>query len=77
VKLLRFWQLVRRWALTVNLCPIATVIIGILVAVGTSNVHEAHASLLMRPAQRLAVGPGAAALMSGQILRTYARLVTE
>ena len=77
MKLFRYWQLVRRWALIVILCPIATVIVGILVALGPPNVYEAHISILVGPAQPSAVDAGAAALTSNQILRTYARLITE
>jgi capsular exopolysaccharide synthesis family protein len=77
VELIRYWRVVRRWALLIILCPIVAAIIAGAITLTLPNVYEAQVSLLVRPAQPLAVDPGAAALTSDQILRTYARLMTE
>jgi succinoglycan biosynthesis transport protein ExoP len=77
MELIRYWRVVRRWAWLIILCPIVAVLLAALVTWRLPNVYEAQVSLLVRPAQPLAVDPGAAALTSDQILRTYAALMTE
>ena len=77
MELIRYWRVVRRWALLIILCPIVAAIIAGVVTLRLPSVYEAQVSLLVRPAQPLAVDLGAAALTSDQILRTYARLMTE
>lgn len=67
----------RRWAWLIILCPIVAVIIATLVTWRLPSVYEAQVSLLVRPSQPLKVDVGAAGLTSDQILRTYARLMTE
>jgi polysaccharide biosynthesis transport protein len=77
MELIRYWRVVRRWAWLIILCPIVAVLVAALITWRLPNVYEAQVSLLVRPAQPLAVDPGAAALTSDQILRTYAALMTE
>src|SRR5450759_4089377 len=77
MELIRYWRVVRRWAWLIILCPIVAVLVAALITWRLPNVYEAQVSLLVRPAQPLAVDPGAAPLTSDQILRTYAALMTE
>jgi succinoglycan biosynthesis transport protein ExoP len=77
MELIRYWRVVRRRAVVIIVCPLLGALLAGLVTLRLPNVYEAQVSLLVRPAQPLAVDPGAAALTSDQILRTYARLMTE
>ena len=77
MELIRYWRVVRRRAWLIVLCPIVAVVIAGVVTLWLPSIYEAQVSLLVRPAQPLAVDTGAAGLTSDQILRTYARLMTE
>src|SRR5438132_1952982 len=79
MELIRYWRVVRRWSWLIILCPLLAALAAGVISWNLPKVYEAHVSLLVRPAQPLTVvpGQGAAALTIDQILRTYARLMTE
>ena len=77
MELIRYWRVVRRLAWLIALCPVVTALAAGIISLQLPKVYEAKASLLVRPAQPLSVDPGVAALTTDQILRTYARLMTE
>src|SRR5438445_13268366 len=77
MELIRYWRVVRRLAWLIVLCPIVAALAAGLISLQLPKIYEAKASLLVRPAQPLSVDPGVAALTTDQILRTYARLMTE
>ena len=77
MELIRYWRVIRRLAWLIVLCPIVAALAAGLISLQLPKIYEAKASLLVRPAQPLSVDPGVAALTTDQILRTYARLMTE
>lgn len=77
MELIRYWRLIRRWAWLIILCPLIAALAAGLISLQLPKIYEAQVSLLVRPAQPLSVGPGSAPLTPDQILRTYARLMTE
>jgi len=77
VELIRYWRVVRRLAWLIVLCPVVAALAAGIISLQLPKIYEAKASLLVRPAQPLSVDPGVAALTTDQILRTYARLMTE
>lgn len=77
MELIRYWRVVRRWAVVIIVCPLVAAMVAGLVTLQLPNVYEAQVSLLVRPAQPLGVDQGVAALTSDQILRTYAQLLTQ
>jgi capsular exopolysaccharide synthesis family protein len=77
MELIRYWRVLRRWAWLVILCPLVAGLAAGVLSFELPKVYEAKAALLVRPAQPLAVEPGGVALTTDQILRTYARLMTE
>src|SRR5438552_870339 len=77
MELIRYWRVVRRLAWLIVLCPIVAALAAGLISLQLPKIYEAKASLLVRPAKPLSVDPGVAALTTDQILRTYARLMTE
>jgi capsular exopolysaccharide synthesis family protein len=77
MELIRYWRVMRRWAWLIILCPLVAALAAGLISVQLPKVYEAQVSLLVRPAQPLSVVPGSAPLTADQVLRTYARLMTE
>jgi capsular exopolysaccharide synthesis family protein len=77
MELIRYWRVVRRRAWLIVLCPLSAALVAGIVTTQLPTIYEAKVSLLVRPAQPLAVLPGVSPLTSDQILRTYARLMTE
>jgi capsular exopolysaccharide synthesis family protein len=77
VELIHYWRVVRRWAWLIVLCPFVAALAAGLISLQLPKVYEAQVSLLVRPAQPLSVDPGVQALTADQILRTYARWMTE
>ena len=77
MELIRYWRVVRRWAWLIILCPLVAGLAAGLISYQLPKVYEAQVSLLVRPAQPLTVGPGGTPLTPDEILRTYARLMTE
>jgi capsular exopolysaccharide synthesis family protein len=67
----------RRWAWLIILCPLVAALAAGLISLQLPKVYEAKAVLLVKPAQPLTVDFGVAQLTTDQILRTYARLMTE
>ena len=58
MELIRYWRVVRRWALLIIVCPIVAALIAGVVTLRLPNVYEAQVSLLVRPAQPLTVDAG-------------------
>src|SRR5712692_429623 len=77
MELIRYWRVMRRWAWLIILCPLVAALAAGLISLQLPRVYEAQVSLLVRPAQPLSVVPGSAPLTADQVLRTYARLMTE
>jgi len=77
MELIRYWRVVRRWAWLIILCPLMAALAAGLISLQLPKVYEAQVSLLVRPAQPLPVAQGNPGLTPDQILRTYARLMTE
>src|ERR1700731_780504 len=77
MELIRYWRVMRRWAWLIVLCTLVAVLAAGLISLQLPKIYEAKATLLVRPAQPLSVDLGAAGLTTDQILRTYARLMTE
>jgi capsular exopolysaccharide synthesis family protein len=77
MELIRYWRVVRRWAWMIILCPLIAALAAGLISLQLPKVYEGQVSLLVRPAQPLSVVPGSAPLTADQVLRTYARLMTE
>src|ERR1700736_2598428 len=77
MELIRYWRVVRRWAWLIILCPLVAALAAGMISLQLPKVYEAKDVLLVRPAQPLTVDSGVAALTTDQILRTYARLMTE
>src|SRR6266550_3767618 len=77
MELIRYWRVVRRWAWLIFVCPLLAALAAGLISLQLPKVYEAQVSLLVRPAQPLSVVPGSAPLTDDQVLRTYARLMTE
>jgi non-specific protein-tyrosine kinase len=67
----------RRWAWLIILCTLLAALVAGTITWRLPKIYEAKVAVLVRPAQPLTVTPGAAALTIDQILRTYARLMTE
>jgi capsular exopolysaccharide synthesis family protein len=79
MELIGYWRVIRRWAWLIILCPFVAALVAGLVSLELPKVYEAKVALLVRPAQPLSVTGDAsvAALTADQILRTYARWMTE
>jgi tyrosine-protein kinase len=77
MELINYWRVVRRRAWLIMLCPLIAALAAGVISLQLPKIYEAKVSLLVRPAQPLSVDPGVAALTTDQILRTYARLMTE
>ena len=77
MELIRYWRVMRRWTWLIILCPLVAAMAAGLISLQLPKVYEAQVSLLVRPAQPLSVVPGSAPLTPDQVLRTYARLMTE
>src|SRR2546428_11509515 len=77
MELIQYWRVVRRWAWLIFVCPLLAALAAGLISLQLPKVYEAQVSLLVRPAQPLSVVPGSAPLTPDQVLRTYARLMTE
>src|SRR6266566_1292286 len=77
MELIQYWRVVRRWAWLIFVCPLLAALAAGLISLQLPKVYEAQVSLLVRPAQPLAVVPGSAPLTADQVLRTYAALMTE
>jgi tyrosine-protein kinase len=77
MELIHYWRIVRRWAWLIILCPLIGALAAGLLSLQLAKVYEAQVSLLVRPAQPLSIDPGVQALTADQILRTYARWMTE
>jgi receptor protein-tyrosine kinase len=75
--LIRYWRVVRRWAWLIILCPLVAALAAGLISLQLPKIYEAQVSILVRPSQPLPGDPTVAALTTDQILRTYARLMTE
>src|SRR5205823_13330598 len=67
----------RRWLWVLVACPVVAALVAGLVSTRLAPIYEAQVSVLVRPAQPLAVDPGVAALTSDQISRTYAQLMVQ
>src|SRR2546421_2488111 len=77
MELIHYWRIVRRWAWLIIVCPLIGAMAAGLITLQLQKVYEAQVSLLVRPAQPLSVDTGVQALTADQILRTYARWMTE
>src|SRR5260370_15708246 len=77
MELIRYWRVIRRWAWLIILCPVVAGLSAGLISLELPKVYEAKVALLVRPAQPLSGDPSVAALTADQILRTYARWMTE
>jgi len=77
MELIRYGRVVRRWAWLIILCPFVAALAAGVLSFGLPKVYEAKVALLVRPAQPLSGDPSVAALTADQILRTYARWMTE
>src|ERR1700687_1590885 len=78
MELIRYWRVIRRWAWLIILCPLVAALAAGLISLQLTKIYEAQVSILVRPSQPLSiVDPGVAALTTDQVLRTYARLMTE
>src|SRR5438309_11475901 len=77
MELIRYWRVLRRWAWLIILCPLVAALAAGLISLQLPKIYEAKATLLVKPAQPLTVDTGVALLTTDQILRTYARLMTE
>jgi tyrosine-protein kinase len=77
MELIHYWRVARRWAWLIILCPLTAALAAGLISLQLPKIYEAQASLLVKPAQPLSVGTGVSALTADQILRTYARWMTE
>src|SRR5437762_14056865 len=77
MELIRYWRVLRRWAWLIILCPLIATLAAGVISLQLPKIYEAKATLLVKPAQPLTVDTGVAALTTDQIMRTYARLMTE
>lgn len=78
MELIQYWRVLRRWAWLIMLCPLVAALAAGLISLQLPKIYEAQASLLVRPAQPLSVDPATGSPLSAdQILRTYARWMTE
>src|SRR5438128_10069895 len=77
MELIHYWRVARRWAWLIILCPLVAALAAGLISLQLPKVYEAQVSLLVKPAQPLSVDSGVSALTADQILRTYARWMTE
>jgi capsular exopolysaccharide synthesis family protein len=77
MELIRYARVLRRWAWLIILCPFVAGLVAGLISLELPKVYEAKVALLVRPAQPLSGDPSVAALTADQILRTYARWMTE
>ncbi len=77
MELIRYARVARRWAWLIILCPLVAALVAGLISLQLPKIYEAKATLLVKPAQPLTVDVGVAQLTTDQILRTYARLMTE
>src|SRR5713101_6391784 len=77
MELIRYWRVIRGWAWLIILCPVVAGLVAGLLSLQLPKVYEAKVALLVRPAQPLSGDPSVAALTADQILRTYARWMTE
>src|SRR5438132_8846720 len=77
MELIRYWRVVRRWAWLIIICPLVAALAAGLISLQLPKVYEAKVSLLVRTAQPLSGDPTVQALTADQILRTYARWMTE
>ena len=77
MELRRYARALRRGWVILVLCPLLASLVAGLVSWRLPPVYEAKASLLVRPAQPLAVQPGTVAETADEITQTYAQLMTE
>src|SRR5439155_14990485 len=77
MELIHYWRVLRRCAWLIILCPFVAALVAGVVSLELPKVYEAKVALLVRPAQPLSGDPSVAALTADQILRTYARWMTE
>src|SRR5438132_11222026 len=77
MELISYGRVIRRWAWLIILCPFVAALVAGGVSLVLPKVYEAKVALLVRPAQPLSGDPSVAALTADQILRTYARWMTE
>ena len=77
MELRRYFRALRRWLWVLVACPVVAALVAGLVSTRLAPIYEAQVSVLVRPAQPLAVDPGVAALTSDQISRTYAQLMVQ
>src|SRR5438132_4726365 len=77
MELISYGRVIRRWAWLIILCPFVAALVAGGVSLALPQVYEAKVALLVRPAQPLSGDPSVAALTADQILRTYARWMTE
>ena len=49
MELIRYWRVVRRWAVVIIVCPLLGALLAGLVTLRLPNVYEAQVSLLVRP----------------------------
>jgi capsular exopolysaccharide synthesis family protein len=77
MELIRYWRVMRRWAWLIILCPFVAALVAGVISLELPKTYEAKVALLVRPAQPLSGDPSVAALTADQILRTYARWMTE
>src|SRR2546430_5919307 len=75
--LIQYWRVMRRWAWLILMCPFIAGLAAGVASLELPKVYEAKVALLVRPAQPLSGDPSVAALTADQILRTYARWMTE
>jgi capsular exopolysaccharide synthesis family protein len=77
MELIRYGRVIRRWAWLIILCPFVAGLTAGLVSLELPKVYEAKVALLVRPAYPLSGDPSVVTLTADQILRTYARWMTE
>src|SRR2546430_6493702 len=77
MELISYGRVIRRWAWLIILCPFVAALVAGALSFTLPKTYEAKVALLVRPAQPLSGDPSVAALTADQILRTYARWMTE
>lgn len=77
VDLRRYARPLRRGLAILVLCPLLAAAVAAFLSFREAPVYEATGSLLVRPAEPLAVETGAAPETADEITATYAQLVTE
>ncbi len=77
MELRRYARALRRGWLLLILCPLLAALVAGLVSWRLPAVYQAQASLLVRPAQPLAVQTGTVSETADEITQTYAQLMIE